>query len=283
MSWLPPNYGKTLADIQAAYQPHVVQSPNIQPQRNQFLDALEKNAPQVLAHIRQGQTDQVANALLQKSGAPDELQGKGGIGLQAWQDYQASQPDTNMEDVQYGTAYANMIKAQRDAYGTGEKPMTEYQRQRLGFSNRREDRLARGNPYKEVRDTTGHPWSDWNQLAENDLANIQTDPSDPTRFRGTFHKKVGDADVTSMSSIGKDMFEAARARQGGNQTDQSGVPQFTSRPPLQADVNQAQERMQSEQGPTTNKAPVRVGTPEEANALPVGTYYLTPDGKLHKR
>ena len=274
MSWLPDfSHEKTLADIQAAYQPHVVQSPNIQPQRNQFLDALEKTAPQVLAAIRQRQTDQVANAFLQKSGAPDELQGKGDVAWKAYQDYQANQPDTATDDLNYQILDR---KAHPENYPEAAlKPMTQYQREHMGLMQRREDRLGVGNPDKEVKTDTGRPWSDWNQLAENDLAHIGTDPTDSTRFRGTFTKQVNGADVTSTSTISKDMFEAAKARH-------AGTVKYPGGSAMQSDVNQAKEAGGLPQSGGDSSL-VTVSSVADARGLKPGTKYRTPDGRTFIR
>ena len=234
-----PGYVSSQADIHGQSV-----SPGLIP-KNQMLEALQQAAPLLAQYLRKKNADDVANELLKQSGAPDQLQGKGSDALQMWNQYQNNQPDSAMDDVNYQRAYRQAYPDQFPQASATPKPMTEYQRQHLDMQQRREDRLGAGGgtkqhkvDYSDIKAQTGHAWSEWNQLSQNDLKNIGTDPTDPNQLRATF------PDGTS-ATIPSQLFQEAQKR--GQKANYPGgaVPQSS--------VDQVQQAATD----TTNAVPSR--------------------------
>lgn len=117
MAWLPEDrQGITPAVATAHYQLHNTGYPHYAAAPNQWADAIKNISSGVGAYLKQKNSDEIANTLLQQMGAPTELQGKGAAAYAAYQNYQNNQGDPALNDVEYQTKYAQMLKAQREAY-----------------------------------------------------------------------------------------------------------------------------------------------------------------------
>jgi hypothetical protein len=114
MPWLTPTREPTLAELlshSSISGGGGISSALLQQPPNQWLEALKQVAPAITNYIQKKKSDDIANQLLRDTGAPQQYQDRGALGLQAWnqlhqfQQDQSSQSDPAMDDLDYMIKY----------------------------------------------------------------------------------------------------------------------------------------------------------------------------------
>lgn len=131
MPWLTPTREPTLAELLS--QSSIsggggISSSLLQQPPNQWLEALKQVAPAITNYIQKKKSDDIANQLLRDTGAPQQYQDRGAIGLQAWNQlhqFRENQPDTAMDDLDYQIKYRQANPEEfpdQPYYGRGGNP-----------------------------------------------------------------------------------------------------------------------------------------------------------------
>ncbi len=268
MAWLP-NYNDKLdpGAVSAAYhfQPHDIPSylahNRYGSNAEQWDNAVRQIAPEVKDYIQRKQSDEIANTLLQQSGAPAQLQGKGAAAFQAWQKYQGDQPDPIEEEL----LWKKLHPEQYPDYGQGKSgaAMTPYQQGHLDLMRQREQRLGAGGP-----STGGHSMTSgqMDTALPNGEIHASADGSDITWDRpGKPSMRVNPKSILPYVSLPQPIAKPAP-------TPSHGV--------LQSDANAGTDAQPSQAQPKQNTAMPSPKTKSDYDALPSGTRYMHPDGSI---
>jgi hypothetical protein len=228
MPWITPTREPTLAELlshSSISGGSGINAALLQQPPNQWLEALKQVAPAITSYIQKKKSDDIANQLLRDTGAPPQYQDRGAIGLQAWNQlhqFRENQPDTAMDDLDYQIKYRQAHPEEfpdQPYYGRGGNPRYPVQlpdgRTVYVTGNEALDHysgLVKKGDFADVEAISGKKWSDWNQLAENDLAHIRTD--DSGNIVGDFRTgKDKEGNPTyERRSMPVEMFKQARER-----------------------------------------------------------------------
>jgi hypothetical protein len=134
MPWITPSKDPTLAELFAHSNISGgggINTALLRQPPNQWLEALKEVAPAITNYIQRKKSDEIANQLLRDTGAPQQYQDKGAMGLQAWNQlhqFQESQPDTATDDLNYLKLW-QQTHPDESPDTPGNRAMTEYQRE----------------------------------------------------------------------------------------------------------------------------------------------------------
>ncbi len=233
MAWLP-NYSDKLdpgaISSQYHFQVHDIPGNLTRNQygsnADQWAQAIQQIPIEIRQALQQKQSDEIANTLLQQSGAPAQLQGKGAAAFQAWQKYQGDQPDPIEEEL----LWKKLHPEQYPDYGQGKSgaTMTPYQQGHLNLMQQREQRLGAGGGQNKFG------------IAADDLMSAIRN--------GGIHKTVDDQGKTHVTVTPPNGMPVEVKENDLNK-------QLNRTVPLMRNVDQAQQAMDSE---ATQTAPSKV-------------------------
>lgn len=316
MSWLPLyDQGKTPADYTASagMSVHGGNLPSeLLRRRNPFAEAIKAIAPQVAAYLKQKKLDEIANSFQNmvnppRAGAVDSnaydpsLAASQGLG-----NYQegGDSPQSYARDSQ-GPPATKPYQGGAEGNAANQLYQKYLAQQEAAKSDTATNDLnyqvlyRKAHPEEFPDKTTGPQYvnTDQGRMTAHEASVIRRDQNKITSrgVGGLTLDQLNQPDYVRYED--KDGNQISTEQANANPENAFAVPpnakqrtpykQWTSAADL---FRQAQGRAGGQpaptlqgSGPTTNKTPVQVSTPEEANALTPGTYYLTPDGKLHKR
>jgi hypothetical protein len=289
MPWLQPFQDPSLAELAARSSISGgggVSSALLRPIPNQWLEALNQVAPVIREYIQKKKSDEIANQLMNMQQPPraeavDYPQGipatdpftGGADQMQVNQAYQAYL-DKQQEEAQQSRLTEAKIKNLNEPGRNGVQryPVRLPDGRSIDVTGnealRHYSRSIKKDDLADVEAISGKKWSEWNQLAEHDLARISTD--DVGNIVGEFQagKDKDGNPIYERRSMPVELFTQARERyrQSHGQSPESNAP-----------------AMAEPQAETRYDSPPTIRTKEERDALPSGTVYIGPDGKKHRK
>ncbi len=307
MPWINQPDGKTMAEIAAAAGLSVHGGGSHYPQqKNQWADALAKLGPELQDYFKRKRQDEVANMLMNQiqppraeavdpsiQGAPATRPFTGGAqGFAAHQmyekymkDQQADQPDTQMDDLDYQIKYRHAHPEEfASVQGTGPQyvdttqgRMTAHEWAVIQREQNKANSRGVGGLTVQQLDQPGYVrYEDKDgKIRSNEEA--QADPE------GTFAVPPNAKTRTPYTQwvSAADLYrEAMGQTRTPPKPKVMGQPTDTAVDPAAPVVGSTP---QDQGGPTLSKTPVQVKSVKEANALPSGTVFMTPDGRLKRK
>jgi hypothetical protein len=284
MPWLNPATDPTLAELASRASISGgggISSALLQRPPNQWLELLKQVAPVIKDYIQQKKSDEIANQLMNMQqppraeaigypqGPPATDPFTGGAEQykvqNAYQAYLDKQRDEERKDKLVDARISNLNEPPSSRNRVERYPVQLPDGRTIEVTGNEALKHYNGSlkrsDFADVEAVSGKKWSDWNQLAENDLANIQTD--DAGNIVGNFktgQDKEGNP-VYERRSMPVELFKQARERY------QKAIPTGPAMPEPIAPVDNI---------PT-------ISTKEERDALPSGAIYIGPDGKKHRK
>lgn len=285
MPWLNPATDPTFAELASrasisgggGISPALLQRPP-----NQWLELIKQVAPVIKEYIQKKKSDEIANQLMNMQqppraeaigydqGAPATMPFTGGAEqMKVNQAYQAYLDKQRQDEQKSRLTEAQITHLKQPAASSriARYPVRLPDGRTIEVTGNEALRHYNGTikkgDFADVEAISGKKWSDWNQLAENDLEHIATD--DSGNIIGEFQTgkdKEGKA-IYERHSMPVELFKQARER-------------------YRQSIGQPSETPEATEVRSAGTIPT-ISTKEERDALPSGSVYIGPDGKKHRK